>query len=230
MKRTREPNLRAAARRPERPKRPARSTSQSTPVTPLTQRLEAPARATPQQLFALAMDWWTKGERFDIGRMAQELGVSRATVFRWVGTRELLYGEVLSSLFAEALDTARKEARGEGAELITDITQRLLHFIVQDEPLRRFVQQDPEYAMRVLMSKSSTVEQRNAASVRAALEDGVRAGLIRPAMDLDALAYVIIRIGESFLYRDAITGDPPDVQSAITAIRILLTAEQRQGV
>jgi hypothetical protein len=45
-------------------------------------------------------------------------------------------------------------------------------------------------------------------------------------MDLDALAYVIVRIGESFLYRDAITGDPPDVESAITAIRILLTAEK----
>lgn len=229
MKHTREPGRSAAARRPERPKRPVRSTQQSPPVTPLSSRLEAPARATPQDLLALAMDWWMKGERFDIGHMAQELGVSRATVFRWVGTRELLYGEVLSSLFAEALDTARRESRGEGAELITDITQRLLHFIVEDEPLRRFVQQDPEYAMRVLMSKSSTVEQRNAASVRAALEDGVRAGHIRPAMDLDALAYVIIRIGESFLYRDAITGDPPDVESALTAIRILLTAEQRQG-
>jgi hypothetical protein len=70
------------------------------------------------------------------------------------------------------------------------------------------------------------VEQRCAASVRTALEEGVRDRHIRPAMDLDALAYVIIRIGESFLYRDAITGDPPDVESAITAIRILLTAEK----
>ena len=85
------------------------------------------------------------------------------------------------------------------------------------------------YAMRILMSKSSTVEQRCAASIRAALEDGVRAGLIRPVMDLDALAYVIIRIGESFLYRDALTGDPVDVESAITAIRILLTVEKEDS-
>ncbi|HYO51367.1 QsdR family transcriptional regulator [Archangium sp.] len=197
-------------------------------MTPLTRRLETPARATPQDLFALALDWWMKGERFDIGRMSQELGVSRATVFRWVGTRELLYGEVISKLFESALATARREARGEGTELIADITQRLIHLIVANEPLRRFVQQDAEYAMRILMSRSSTVEQRNTASVRAALEDGVREGHIRPAMDLDALAYVIIRIGESFLYRDAITGDPPDVESAITAIRILLTAENRR--
>lgn len=228
MKRSREPGRRAAPQRPERPSRLVRRTQQNAPVTPLTRRLETPARATPQDLFALALDWWMKGERFDIGRMSQELGVSRATVFRWVGTRELLYGEVISKLFESALATARREARGEGTELIADITQRLIHLIVANEPLRRFVQQDAEYAMRILMSRSSTVEQRNTASVRAALEDGVREGHIRPAMDLDALAYVIIRIGESFLYRDAITGDPPDVESAITAIRILLTAENRR--
>jgi AcrR family transcriptional regulator len=161
--------------------------------------------------------------------MARELGVSRATVFRWVGSRELLYGEVISSLFEAALATARKQARGEGPELLADVTQRLFGLLVTDEPLRRFVQQDAEYAMRILMSRSSTVEQRCAASIRAALEDGVRAGLIRPVMDLDALACVIIRIGESFLYRDTLTGDPVDVESAITAIRILLTVRKEDA-
>ena len=196
--------------------------------TPLARRLEAPARATPQDLYALALEWWRKGERFDIGRMAQELGVSRATVFRWAGSRELLYGEILSSQFEAALARARKEAKGEGPELITRFTERLFHLLVTDEPLKRFVQQDAEYALRILMSKSSTVEQRCAASVRASLEEGVRLGLIRPVMDLDALAYVIVRIGESFLYRDAITGDPADVGSAITAIRVLLTAKKER--
>ena len=52
----------------------------------------------------------------------------------------------------------------------------------------------------------------------------MRLGEIRPALELDALAYLIVRIGESFLYRDAINGDPPDIEPAITAIRILLTA------
>ncbi|MCP3143423.1 QsdR family transcriptional regulator [Pyxidicoccus xibeiensis] len=219
-----------AARRPaKRPAPSVRRTRPSARLTPLARRLEAPSRATPRDLFALALDWWTQGERFDIGKMARVLGVSRATVFRWVGTRELLYGEVISSLFEEALTRARSESRAEGPELIADVTSRLFQLLVTHEPLRRFVQQDAEYAMRILMSRSSTVEQRCAASVRAALEDGVRAGLIRPVMELDALAYVIIRIGESFLYRDALTGDPVDVESAITAIRVLLTVEREDG-
>jgi AcrR family transcriptional regulator len=217
-----------AATSPAVPREARASSGRAAEETPLARRLEAPARATPKDLYALALEWWRKGERFDIGRMAQELGVSRATVFRWAGSRELLYGEILSSQFEAALATARKEARGEGVELITSFTERLFHLLVTDEPLRRFVQQDAEYALRILMSKSSTVEQRAAASVRASLEEAVRLGLIRPVMDLDSLAYVIVRIGESFLYRDAITGDPADVGSATTAIRILLTAEKER--
>jgi AcrR family transcriptional regulator len=192
--------------------------------TPLGRRLQAPARATPGDLFALALDWWTRGERFDIGRMAAALGVGRATVFRWVGSRELLYGEVLSALFDAALARARSEARGQGPALISDVTARLMRSLVEDESLRRFVRQDSEFAMRVLMSRRSTVEQRCAASVRVALEDGVRDGHIRPALPPDTLAHLIVRIGESFLYRDVITGDAVDIGPAIDAIRILLTA------
>ena len=190
----------------------------------LAHRLSTPTRATPQSLFDLALQKWTQGERFDLGKMAQELGVNRATVFRWCGSRELLYGEVISRLFEGALAEALNEAKGTGPALIADATRRLMTSLIEHEPLRVFVQQDTEYAMRVLMSKTSTVEQRSAAAIRKALEDAVKQGQIQPEMKLDDLAYLIVRIGESFLYRDAITGDPPEIESAITAIRILVSA------
>lgn len=193
-------------------------------VTPLAEKLKAPAKATPQDLFELAMKKWTDGERFDIGKMAQELGVGRATVFRWVGSRELLYGEVLSSMFDFALNAAREQARGVGAAYIAEVSRLLMKALVEHEPLQTFVKQDPEYAMRVLMSRSSTVEQRSAESVRKALEDQQRLGHIKPAMKLDDLAYLIVRIGESFVYREAITGTDADIEPAVTAIRILCEA------
>lgn len=211
-------------KRPARGHRPVKRTAPP-PGTPLSLKLKAPAKATPQDLLDLAMRKWTEGERFDIGKMAQELGVSRATVFRWVGSRELLYGEVLSNLFDAALQQAMSEAEGNGPDYIADVSHRLMSTMVAHEPLRMFVQQDTEYAMRILMSKSSTVEQRSADSVRRALEEQARAGQIRPAMKLSDLAYLIVRIGESFLYRDAITGEPPDIGSATTAIRILVAAK-----
>jgi AcrR family transcriptional regulator len=182
-------------------------------------------RATPLDVFRLARKKWLAGERLDIGKLAEELGVGRATVFRWVGSREQLYGEVISSLFASSLERAQHEAHGCGPEYLADVTHRLLHFLLEAEPLRRFVQQDTEFALRVLMSKNSPVEHRCTSAVRALLAAQAQAGHIRPAMDLEALAYVIVRIGESFLYRDVLTGEAPDIETATQAIRILYAAQ-----
>jgi hypothetical protein len=209
--------------------RSARAAKVERNLTPLAERLDAPARATPKDLFDLAMTWWLRGERFDIGKMAQALKLSRATVFRWVGSRELLYGEVLASLFEGAMEEARTSARGTGPALIADVTRRLMTALIAHEPMRVFLKQDPEYAMRVLMSRSSTVEQRSAKIVQEALEEAVRLGHIRPELELDELAYLIVRIGESFLYREAITGDPSDIEPAITAIQLLLTGKSGRG-
>lgn len=212
-------SARAAARASSRRPPPVRP-------TPLNQKLNAKPKATPQALFALALEKWTKGERFDIGKIAQELDVSRATVFRWVGSRELLYGEVISTLFEGALRQSLDEAKGTGAAYIGDVSRRVMTAMMEHQPLRVFVKQDPEYAMRILMSKSSTVEQRSAQCIRKALEEHVAKGQIRPAMNLDDLAYLIVRIGESFLYRESITGDAPNIGSAITAVGILVAAEK----
>ena len=200
-------------------------TPRSTPLSRLLHAGDRPARATALDAFTLARGKWLAGERIDIGRLAAELGVGRATVFRWVGSREQLYGEVISSLFSGVLARAEREAEGEGAEYIADVTQRLLAALLAAEPLRRFVKQDPEFALQVLMSRRSPVEHRTTAAVRALLEAQVAAGKIQPAMPPDALAYVIVRIGESFLYRDVISGDAPDIETASQAIRILVTAQ-----
>lgn len=182
------------------------------------------ARPGPADAFALARRKWVAGERFDIGRMARELGVGRATLFRWVGSREQLYGEVVSALFATAVGAARRDARGRGAARVVDLVRRLLRTLVADPPLRRFVSGDPELALRVLMSARSPVSRRCTEVVRALLEEEERAGRVRSPMDLGSLAYVVVRIGEAFLYRDVLTGEEPDVEKAVVAIGVLVGA------
>jgi hypothetical protein len=59
------------------------------------QRGEGPARRA-----------FLAGERVDMGAIGQELGVSRVTLYRWVGNRGQLLGEVLAAL---AIQTARRE-------------------------------------------------------------------------------------------------------------------------
>jgi AcrR family transcriptional regulator len=191
-------------------------------ATPLARMIEArdPARTTPLDALELARTKWLAGERLDIGKLAGELGVGRATLFRWVGTREQLYGEVCSALFAKELARAATRARGTGLARLVDIMERLLRSLASAQPLRRFVAEDPELALRVLTSRASPVQQRCTDAIRALIEELVP----DPALPPDELAYIVVRITESFLYRDVITGDEADIEAAIRAIRLLLAA------
>ena len=198
---------------------------------PLTRMIEdeAPSKVTVLDVFELAKSKWLDGERLDIGKLAEELGVGRATVFRWVGSKEQLYGEIISAAFAQTLEWARRASSGTGAKFLTEITRNLLRALLTSQPLRRFVQQDPEFAMRVVMSSSSPVEHRVISAVRGLIDAEVASGHLAPAMDTQSLAYVIVRIAESFLYRDVITGEQPDHETATKAIGLLFTAQAKRG-
>ena len=197
-------------------------------TTPLTRMLDdttARDRVTALDAFQLAKQKWLAGERLDLGKLAQELGVGRATVFRWVGSKEQLYGEVISAAFAQTLEWARRASTGTGARFLTEVTSNLLRALLASQPLRRFIKHDPEFAMRIVMSSGSPVEHRVISAVRSLIEAEVDAGNLEPAMDTGSLAYVIVRIAESFLYRDVLSGDDPDVETATKAIGLLFTAQ-----
>lgn len=182
-------------------------------------------RAAPLDAFNLATRKWIDSERIDIGAMAEELGVGRTTLFRWVGSRELLTGEVIWSLYLMLWNDARKRAKGNGPDYIADVMDRVMTGILAADPLRRFLDQDPEYALRILTSKTSVVQSQVVAEVRKMVQEQVDAEHIAPALETERLAYLMVRIVESFLYSDQITGQKPDIEFAIEAVRILVSAQ-----
>lgn len=189
--------------------------------TPLGRRMGASRRPTPDDLHALARQWWLDGKRFDIGQLARELGIGRATAFRWVGNRESLYGEVIGRYFEEAFRHWRRTATGDGTSYFVEVTRQVLRIIVDSTALRTFVEQDPNYAIRVLMSGSGPVQARGTKAIDELLSELESQGVVLP-IDRSSMAWLIFRIGESFVYRDVLTGEPPDVEPAITAISILV--------
>ncbi len=194
-------------------------------ATPLQRHLRhgaEPSAAGPLDAFAVARRTFLAGERLDMQALAAELGVNRATVYRWVGGKELLLGEVISSFARATLRTARGEIPGEGPAYVAAVVERVLEQIHTFEPMRRFLERDPEYALRVLTLKDSTVQLGSVAAMRELLEEQVEKGALDTPADLDDLAYVIIRIGESFLYSDLIIGSEPNVAKAGQMVRLLL--------
>jgi len=195
-------------------------------VTSLERALadQPPPPATPLDALRVARKLWLSGERVDMGSLAAELGVSRATLYRWVGSKEKLLGEVVWSLAEPAMADARKAAKGRGPAYIRDAVEGYMRMSLSFEPLHEFLAQDGEYAIRVLASKHSPMQRRSIDATRRMLEEQVDAGALDPPLDLDALAYLIVRIVESFLYSDIIAGQEPNVDAAADAISVLLQA------
>jgi AcrR family transcriptional regulator len=199
-------------------------TALATP-TPLERHLregDQPVRATPLDVFNRARSWFIAGRRIDMGQLAAEFGLHRTTLYRWVGTRDRLLGEILWSL---AEPTARRTDPGpgvRGAERIAKANEAYLR-AARDAPfLRRFLEQEPEIALRVLTTKDSVLQARSVEFTRRLIEEEVDRGTIDPPMSPADLAYLIVRIGESFLYAPLITGAEPEPEKATQAILALL--------
>jgi AcrR family transcriptional regulator len=184
----------------------------------------AGTRPTPLDALELARRHWLAGERIDMGAMAAELGISRATLYTWVGSKERLIGEVLWSFAEQGVRQSRESAAGSGADYIVDVVERFIHLNAGFEPLRRFISEDPELALRLLTSKDGPVQGRMIAVARELLTEQIEAGALRPPVDVDSLAYLMVRVAESFLYSDLITGTEPDVNKAVEVVRVLLHA------
>jgi AcrR family transcriptional regulator len=191
-------------------------------TTALERALDAKPRPAPLDALQLARRRWLASERLDMGTLAKELGISRATLYSWVGSRERLIGEVIWSFAEEGLRQATEAARGSGAEYVVDVVQRFGRLNASFEPLRRFIEQDPELALRILTSKKGPVQERMIAAARELLAEQVAAGKLSPPLDIDTLAYLLIRVNESFIYSDVITGSEPDVDKAVEVVRLLL--------
>ncbi|MBD3658338.1 MAG: transcriptional regulator [Marinobacter sp.] len=168
---------------------------------------------------------WLKGERIHLASLAAELNIGRATLFRWVGNKDLLMGEILWSLYEPVRLQALAEIPGEGVDFVVGVYRRINYTLLHSEPLRRFVHEDPEYALKILTSSQSTLHSRTVEANTRTLRDQVASGHLNPPMNIDSLSYFMVRLAESCLYSDIICGREPreeELEDACTAVRILL--------
>ncbi|MFD3743291.1 QsdR family transcriptional regulator [Nocardia sp. NPDC058633] len=180
--------------------------------------------AVREAVIDLAHRWFLEGRRIDMQQLARESGIGRATLYRWWGSREVVIGEVVWRIIAEAI--GRVEARGPSVS--ADRAGRfvrnfgtLADTVRTFEPLTRFVADDPEYGLRVLTSGYSVVQGRMIDWVASRLTDLPD---LDPRIEVRDLAYAIVRVGEAFVWSDIITGDPPQSGKATAMVELLVRA------
>ena len=183
------------------------------------------AVVTPVDAFNLARRKFLKRQRVDMVELAAELGVGRATLYRWVGSRDQLLGEILWSVTDEGIQQARQRAKGKGVDWVMAIFEGWGYGIPTFEPLQHFVRTEPETALRVMTTKASPHQGRVVQAFTEILEEAVANKGLKLKLEPHTLAFVMIRIGESFLWTDLVTGEEPDLNTSAEVVRVLLSAQ-----
>lgn len=165
----------------------------------------APA-ASREAVLAVAKASYLAGKRVDVQATARELGLGRVTMYRWFQTREGLLGEAIAEIAEERLRTIRARVRRRGAEGLLEVFDQFNRDVIEADGLRALLEQEKERALRLLTSASGLVQPRIVAATQALIDEEAQAGRFVPAIDSGLLAYGIVRLGEAFLYNDALFG------------------------
>lgn len=180
-------------------------------------------RLLPENVLRAARKVFLASGTIEMRSLARELGIGRATLYRWNGNREELLSEVLLSLGAANLRRAEADvATPPGPERICRVHDLHIRRISDNPGLRTFVRSEPEVASRILLDASGRVH----VGVVRALADFIRrqeqASSWRAPLPVDELAEVVARLSETFLYGDLIARADPDPLTPDIVLRLML--------
>jgi AcrR family transcriptional regulator len=196
---------------------------------PETQRPAArrgrPATASRADVLRLARYQYLHGMRVDLTVIARQLGLGRATIYRWFGSREALLGRIVAQELEQLVAAEGRRARRRGAPGLLEVFDRLNRSLAGSPALRALLEQERDAALRMLTSSGGPVQPRAVALVRELIEREVEDGTYTPPTEPADLAYAIVRLAEAFLYNDVAIGIRGDwerlrqVEAALLGVR-----------
>ena len=184
---------------------------------------EGVAPVTQADAFRAAIAAFQAGPRLDMGRLASQLGIGKATLYRWTGSREQLLAEVLTYLSQLTFARALSETEDlQGPERIIEIMRIYLGELLGAEPLRRFIQTETPLAFRLLTTRGGLPQGDIVRMLAETLtyERDTHGMVLRT--DAETLAYAIVRISEGYIYVDPVADIEPDIDTAIEIASLLV--------
>jgi AcrR family transcriptional regulator len=182
------------------------------------------ATASPEDVLALVSELYLEGHRVDVTVVAARLGLGRATIYRWFGSRESLVGEVVARELELLVARKRSQVRRHGPEGLLEVLDRVNQTLTRSRAVRRLLEQEHHGAMRMLTSSAGVVEPRAVACVQSLIEEEMALSGYEPPTDPATLAYALVHLRHAFLWNDATSGVRGDyerlreVQAALLGI------------
>ncbi len=191
-----------------------------------TPAASASARPGPEDALGAAGRMVYEGVRVDMGELAQRVGVGRATLYRWFGSRDGLLDALLERFALVFLAQAREQARGEGDAWVLDVARRLMEATVEFEPARRFVAREPHVALRLLLGEGGAVHRTLSRALREAL---IEVHSEREMTALEASIEPMVQVATALQWATFAIGDEPKIEQAIELMGLMLSAAREGG-
>jgi AcrR family transcriptional regulator len=123
------------------------------------------------------------GERVDLTVVSRELGLSRATIYRWFGSRDALLGEVIADELERLVERERRGVRRRGAAGLLAVFDGINQALARSSAVRRLLEQERNGAMRLLTASTGVVQPRAVELVRELIDAEVASGTYEPPAD-----------------------------------------------
>lgn len=176
-------------------------------------------KVTPKMAFERASELFVEGARLDMAALAQDLGVARATLYRWTGDRDRLLSEIVWFHLDTLITVILQRADGRGATRLRNAVTRYIDVIANAPAMRGFIVNEGESAVRMVTALNGPVRPKLVDRLTEVIEG--TEGYTPPAPPA-VLADGIVALGERYLHNG---GDPslnPDPATARTIIGLLL--------
>jgi AcrR family transcriptional regulator len=192
----------------------------------------AAQRATPADAFNAAREHFRRGEKLDMVALASELGVARATLYRWTGDRDRLLADVIWAELHDLIRAADRRAPGSGRPRLEHAIGWLLDTIAGAPALRALLANEGDSGLRMIITPNGPVRPRILRTVTQLIQREIAEGNYRAPAPPELLADGIIALAERYLHNG---GDPtlnPDPTTARSIATLLLRepcAEPNRG-
>jgi AcrR family transcriptional regulator len=184
-------------------------------------------KATPAGAFERAREYLRAGRRIDMVELAADLGVSRATLYRWTGDRERLLIDIVwaeAHMIAQHIHAGTR--RRSGVSRIQKVAVDYFDFFATNAGVNAFLAHERDAGLQLMTRVNGGFRPRAVAWLRDVIQAEIDAGAYRAPADPALLADGIFTIAERFLHHG---GDPdvtPDTAMASRTIAVLIRERQ----
>jgi AcrR family transcriptional regulator len=170
-----------------------------------------------------ALRRYRQGQRIEIASLASELGVSRASAYRWFGDNdrllaEVLVGRVQDNFHARLLENADKSGR----KRVLGVVEGFLRHAASSERFDVLLRREPRRVLKVVASSFHHVQRSTVQLVEQLLEEEQAAGCLDLPVSTGTLAYAVVRLMEAYLYSDVMAGEKRDLDTAVRLVGLLI--------